>query len=153
MRRPLILVAAAGMAAGLVGTGPLAAAVPTKTTKTTVTVSEFDFGIKQKPTKLKHGKVSFAVKNIGTFEHKYVVVRWNQSTPLPTKADGSVDEAAIPAADHIGDIASLKPKQSGSLKARLDAGQYVAFCNIVETIGTTTFVHYARGMTKTFKVT
>jgi uncharacterized cupredoxin-like copper-binding protein len=111
----------------------------------------FEFGIKRKPKFVAAGKVTFTAKNIGTIKHELVVVKVaTPDTLLPTKADGSVDEEAIPEADKMGAVENLKPKKSGTLTTTLAPGSYVLFCNLTTTSGGTTFVHYAKGMHSTF---
>jgi uncharacterized cupredoxin-like copper-binding protein len=128
------------------------ASTPAKPAAATVRAKVFEFQIKPKPTTVAKGTVRFAVTNIGTEKHEFVVVKTDGS-PLPTLADGSVDEEKIPESDKYGEVENLKPKKSGSLTVKsLPAGDYVAFCNIVDDMGGTTMVHYAQGMHAEFTV-
>jgi uncharacterized cupredoxin-like copper-binding protein len=115
-----------------------------------VAVQLFEFGVKRKPKFVAAGKVTFTAKNIGTMKHEMVVVRVQPGAKLPTKADGSIDEEAIPETDKMGEVGTIKPKKSGKLTKTLDPGSYVLFCNLVNTQSGTTFVHYERGMHATF---
>jgi uncharacterized cupredoxin-like copper-binding protein len=115
-----------------------------------VSVRLFEFGVKPSLKFVAAGKITFTAKNIGTIKHEMVLVRVQPGTPLPTAADGSVDEAAIPAADKLGEVGNIKPKKSGTLTKTLTPGDYMLFCNLVSTSGGTTFVHYAEGMHSEF---
>jgi len=117
-----------------------------------VTVQLYEFGVKPKPKFVAAGKVTFTAKNIGTMKHEMVVVKTTPGVALPTKADGSVDEEAIPESDKMGEVGGLKPKKSGKLTTTLPAGDYEIFCNLTtkDSQGTT-YVHYAQGMHQTFQ--
>jgi uncharacterized cupredoxin-like copper-binding protein len=115
-----------------------------------VSVRLFEFGVKPSPKFVAAGKITFTAKDIGTMKHEMVLVRVQPGTPLPTAADGSVDEAAIPAADKLGEVGNIKPKKSGKLTKTLAPGDYMLFCNLVTTSGGTTYVHYAEGMHSEF---
>ena len=117
-----------------------------------VTVQLYEFGVKAKPKFVAAGKVTFTAKNIGTMRHEMVLVKTTEGAALPTAPDGSVDEAAIPESDKLGDIGSLKPKKSGKLTVRLAPGDYELFCNLTtkDSQGIT-YVHYAQGMHQAFQ--
>lgn len=141
------------LVAVLVGIPASAGASDAKAKKTTtVKVKLLEFKVKPKPGSVASGTVRFQVKNIGSEEHEFVVVKADAS--LPTASDGSVDEDAIPDADKFGEVEDLKPKRSGTLKVQaLPAGRYVLFCNIVDDeSGGTTLSHYAEGMSTNFSV-
>jgi uncharacterized cupredoxin-like copper-binding protein len=110
----------------------------------TVDVKLLEFQVKPKPKAAAAGKVKFSVKNIGGVNHEMVIAR-TDGRPLPTKADGSVDETAA-GSSIIGEVNELKPKSTGTVSKRLDPGTYTLFCNLVDTISGGTLVHYARGM-------
>jgi uncharacterized cupredoxin-like copper-binding protein len=151
MRRISKLLSIAALAAVCVLVWPAAGAVAKSSKGKPVTVQLYEFGVKPKPKFVAAGKVTFTAKNIGTMKHEMVVVR-STGQPLPTKPDGSVDEEAIPEADKMGKVGSLKPKKSGTLTVKnLAAGDYEIFCNLTtkDSQGTT-YVHYAQGMHQTF---
>jgi uncharacterized cupredoxin-like copper-binding protein len=131
--------------------GPLPGAVAATKGKP-VTVQLYEFGVKPKPKFVAAGKVTFTAKNIGTMKHEMVLVKTTAGAALPTKADGSVDEEAIPESDKMGEVNNLKPKKSGTLTVKLDAGDYEMFCNLTtkDSQGTS-YVHYAEGMHQTFQ--
>jgi uncharacterized cupredoxin-like copper-binding protein len=153
MRRFSALVSVVLVAAALTVAFPASTALAKAKGGRSVAAKLYEFGIKRSPKFVAAGKVTFKAKNIGTIKHEFVVVK--VATPdaeLPTTADGSVDEEAIPEADQIGEVEDVKPKKSGKLTTKLDAGSYVLFCNIVSKADGTTFVHYAKGMHTTFTV-
>lgn len=131
---------------------PAVAGTPAASKGKPVTVRLYEFGVKPKPKFAAAGKVTFTAKNIGTMKHEMVLVKTTEGATLPTKPDGSVDEAAIPESDKMGEIGGLKPKKSGKLTVTLPAGDYELFCNLVtkDSQGTT-YVHYAQGMHQAFQ--
>ena len=151
MRRSLpalVFVLALLMSAALPGSAGAAKAKGAK-----VHVKLFEFGVRRQPPFVAAGKVSFKVKNIGTDTHEFVVARVQPGAELPTAADGSVDEEAIPTADQIGELEDIKPKKVKSLTKTLDPADYVLFCNTVEEESDGTVqVHYAKGMHRAFTV-
>lgn len=81
------------------------------------------------------GKVAITATNKGSETHELVIVRAADASSLPMKADGSVDEDKIPEAKKAGEIADLAAGKSVTKTLDLPAGDYVAFCNIVDTMG------------------
>lgn len=81
------------------------------------------------------GKVSITATNKGSETHELVIVRASDAASLPKKADGSVDEDKIPDSKKAGEIADLAAGKSKSQTLDLPAGDYIAFCNIVEDMG------------------
>lgn len=81
------------------------------------------------------GSVRITAVNDGSETHELVIVRAADAASLPTKADGSVDEEAIPEADKPGEIPDVAAGDSASTTLDLPAGDYVAFCNLVEQMG------------------
>jgi hypothetical protein len=142
----LVFVLALLMPAALPGS-----AVAAKAKGAKVQVRLFEFGVRRKPPFVAAGKVTFRVKAIGTDTHEFVVVRVQPGAELPTAADGSVDEEAIPTADQIGELENIKPKKVKSLTKTLEPADYVLFCNTVEEEPDGTVeVHYAKGMHRGF---
>lgn len=81
------------------------------------------------------GKVAVTATNNGKETHELVIVRAEDASALPLKADGSVDEDKIPESKKAGEIADLTAGKSATKTLDLPAGDYVAFCNIVDTMG------------------
>lgn len=148
----LVIASAAAFAASVI---PTAGA----SSKPAVKATLFEFKIKTKPKTVAAGKIKLAAKNIGAEKHELVVVRTadvpgGAPASLPTKADGSVDESAIPEADKLGEIPEFKPKTTKTKTFDLDPGSYILFCNVVdkESDGST-LSHFAQGMYTTLVVT
>jgi hypothetical protein len=143
------LVITAVVAASLAVAAPALAAPKA----TDVKAKLFEFKIKLKPKAPAPGSVRIVARNIGTEKHEIVIVRGADAAALPTKADGSVDEALIPETDKLGEIPEFKPKQTKKKTFELESGSYVAFCNVVddEPDGST-LSHFAQGMYTTFTV-
>lgn len=91
------------------------------------------------------GEVIFEVKNdaIGT-DHEVVLVKLkNKDQKIAVvKAKDKVDEKKLKT---LGEVGGLKPGDSGTLKVKLSAGDYVLMCNHKG--------HYSAGMYTPFTVT
>lgn len=118
-----------------------------------------------RPADLVNGMVRITATNEGTESHELIIVRGGDPKTLPTKPDGSVDEDKIPAADLVGEIPDVVSARSATKTFDLKAGEYVAFCNIVDAMdmsgatgdgnmghGGMGHVHYQLGMVTTFTV-
>ena len=82
------------------------------------------------------GKVTITANNNGKEPHELVIVRASDAASLPTKADGSVNEDKIPDTKKAGEIGDLGPGKTATKTLNLLAGDYLAFCNIVEDMST-----------------
>lgn len=115
------------------------------------------------------GDVSVRIENRGHETHELVFVRADGASALPLRADGSVDEDRIPAADKLGESGDIPAGQTVTKVFTFTPGTYVAFCNLVETMmadsmmgggsmsggsmgGGMTHIHFAQGMATTFTV-
>ena len=101
------------------------------------------------PTSVGTGEITFKVKNNGTFTHELVVVQATDAADLPTKANGEVNEDAIPAGKAMGEVEDVNPDSTKTFKLTLPAGKYVLFCNSVDGAK----VHFKEGMYADFTVT
>ena len=81
------------------------------------------------------GQVSLTVTNNGKETHELVIVRAADASALPKKADGSIDEDKIPAANKVGEFGDVAAGETKIKTLDLPAGDYIAFCNLVETMG------------------
>ena len=82
------------------------------------------------------GKLKLAAVNKGKLPHELVLARTNADpSQLPTKPDGSVDEAKLQSPGEIPDVAAGATKRA---TVKLSPGKYVMFCNLPG--------HYAQGM-------
>ncbi len=119
------------------------------------------------PTNALHaGSVPITADNVGGEVHELVIVRAATADALPKKADGSVDEDKIAAADKVGEIDKVAARSQQSQTLDLTSGTYVAFCNIVDTMMSTNsasstmggmgsgtgHIHFVKGMHITFTV-
>lgn len=122
-------------------------------TGTVVGVRLFEFSVLADPSSAPAGSVTFSAANEGPAEnHEFVIVRTDlAANALPTKDDGSVDEAQVEVVDRIAEFESGGTE---STTLTLEAGSYVLICNLViEQEGADPDIHYALGMRLAFEVT
>jgi hypothetical protein len=116
------------------------------------------------------GQVDVKIDNQGSETHELVIVAAKDAAALPTKADGSVDEDKIPEADKVGESGDVPAGKSVTESFTFVPGEYIAFCNIVDSMGggntmgggnmmgggsgmsSMGHVHFALGMYTTFTV-
>ncbi len=133
------------------------------TTTTMASANTFlltEWSVTPPSTPLNSGSVRITAKNGGGEAHELVIVRAKDAASLPLKSDGSVDEDKIPAADKVGELAELPMGKSDTKTFDLPAGQYVAFCNLVDEMGMSAggmgsgmgHVHFQLGMVTAFTV-
>ena len=84
--------------------------------------------------KLHPGPVTLTVKNVGGEEHELVIVRAASVNALPRKSDDSVDEDKLAESDKVGEIEAVGARSTKTKSFDLEAGDYVAFCNIVDSM-------------------
>ena len=108
---------------------------------------------------LSAGRQTITAVNLGHHTHELVIVKAANVASLPTKADGSVDEAQLDRVK-VGELADIASGASRHTVLDLAPGSYVAFCNIVGgtgmgdgMMGGMNDVHFADGMHTTFTVT
>ena len=109
--------------------------------------------------KLTAGRRTITAVNLGHHTHELVIVKATDAASLPTKADGSVDEAQLDRVK-VGEIADIPSGASRHKVLNLRPGSYVAFCNIVASMGMGNgmmggmeHVHFDAGMHTEFTVT
>jgi hypothetical protein len=118
-----------------------------------VTVVLGEWIVEPTPTSADAGELTITADNGGGEDHEMVVVRADDPADLPTDADGAVDEAQIPDADFIGEIEEFPAGEQRTAAFDMDAGTYVLFCNITETLDDGEVEsHFAEGMSTTFAV-
>lgn len=112
----------------------------------TVSVSLVEYKVKPSATSVKAGKVTFKVKNDGTMEHEFLVLKTDLAEDkLPTKPkDASRVDEEGEGVEAIGEVPELEPGKSGSVTLNLKPGNYVLLCNVAG--------HYAAGQHISFKV-
>jgi hypothetical protein len=101
----------------------------------------------------KSGKFGIDVNNAGTLKHELVLVRADSLDQLPKRPDGSVDEDKIPETNKLGETGEFAPTTTKTINAKLPAGNYVMFCNIIQTTNVGAVSHFVRGMHAQISVT
>jgi uncharacterized cupredoxin-like copper-binding protein len=106
---------------------------------TTVGATEKDFAIALDSTDLSSGSTTFEITNEGPSTHEFVVVKTDLAPEsLPTKKGGSEVDENSKKIDPIDEVEDIAPGSTPSMTVDLDAGSYVAFCNLPG--------HYSKGM-------
>jgi hypothetical protein len=103
-------------------------------TQATFVLSEFKINLDGT---IPAGQVNLKIDNQGGEKHEVVIVAAQDVGALPKKADGSVDEEEIPAADKVGESGDVPARTAIAKTFTFKPGTYVAFCNIVDDMGMT----------------
>ena len=118
-----------------------------------------EWSITADQTKLSAGRQTITATNVGHHTHELVIVKATDAASLPTKSDGSVDEDQLDRVT-VGEIADVPAGVSRHKVFDLRPGSYVAFCNIVSSMGMGNgmmggmeHVHFEAGMYTEFTVT
>ena len=124
MRKSIAIAAAGAVTAALVATGSAMAV----TIGSPVTVTMNEFNIMPANQGAKRGSVTFAVRNTGTIEHEFIVLRTTKAAGNllggdhgPTRADES---------GAVGELGSLKAGELKKVTLKLKAGHYSLICNL-----------------------
>ncbi len=136
-RRLAILTAPLAVAALLAGCGsdkPSTAGTTPASSKATTFVLD-EWSVVPPEQDLAAGKAAITATNKGSETHELVIVRASDAASLPTKADGSINEDKIPESKKAGEIADVAAGKTKTKTLDLPAGDYIAFCNIVEDMG------------------
>lgn len=118
-----------------------------------------EWSITADQTQLAVGRQTITATNVGHHTHELVIVKAADAASLPTKSDGSVDEGQLDRVK-VGEIADIPAGVSRHKVFNLRPGSYVAFCNIVASMGMGNgmmggmeHVHFDAGMHTEFTVT
>jgi hypothetical protein len=133
---------------------PSGGSTPSSTAGTTVAVTLQEYAVLPNAASAPAGVVTFQAQGKGpAYAHEFVVVK-TALTPdkLPTKADGSVNEDGA-GIEHVGELEDIAVGTTKTVTFTMAAGSYVLFCNVVDTVGAQTLVHYKLGMRTAFTVT
>ena len=84
----------------------------------------------QAPTTISAGTVEFAVKNAGSSEHEFVVIKGSYADQ-PKTTNGAVIENQLATGALVGRTARIKEGSSETKAFTLTAGKYVFLCNLV----------------------
>lgn len=126
---------------------------PSEAAAADVTVVLGEWIVEPTPTSADAGELTFTADNQGGEAHEMVVVRADDAADLPTDADGAVDETEIPEEDFLGEIEEFPNGEQRTATFAMDAGTYVLFCNITETLDSGEVEsHFVEGMATTFTV-
>jgi uncharacterized cupredoxin-like copper-binding protein len=109
-----------------------------------VGVTLADYSVSLDSTSLSAGDVTFNVTNDAGQVHEFVVVQTDLAEDaLPLDDGGDVDEESTEISP-VDEIEDIEPGTSPSLAVTLEAGSYVALCNLPG--------HYEQGMHAAFTV-
>ena len=89
------------------------------------------------------GKVTFTVKNVGSIEHEFVVLKTDLAPGSIPVVGGKANEEAT-GVSNVGEIAEFGAGKTVTKAFELTAGKYVFVCNIPG--------HYTGGMRTAFEV-
>jgi uncharacterized cupredoxin-like copper-binding protein len=108
-----------------------------------VGVTLADYSVTLDSTSLSAGDVTFNVTNDAGQVHEFVVVKTDLAEDALPLAEGDVDEESTEISP-VDEIEDIEPGTSPSLAVTLEAGSYVALCNLPG--------HYGQGMHAAFTV-
>jgi len=102
-----------------------------------IDVSLTEYSISLGRSDIPAGSTVFDVSNRGPDkDHEFVLVKTDLApNKLPTKPDGTVDEAGA-GMEILGQIAAFAPGDTKMKSFELVAGKYVMFCNLLDTSST-----------------
>ena len=132
--RMLLLTAALGALVAACGPGDAIGSSGRPAASPTAFVLQ-EWSITAPTTQLRAGNVVVTATNRGSETHELVIVRADDTASLPAKSDGSVDEDKIPETAKPGEIPDIKAGTTITKTIDLAPGNYVAICNLVDTIG------------------
>jgi uncharacterized cupredoxin-like copper-binding protein len=106
---------------------------------TTVKVTMKEWGIAPVPGKVKAGKVTFVIKNVGHLNHEFLVLRTKTAAgKLRVKGTTAVVSGLV------GKVSQFKPGATRTITVTLTAGHYALICNLP--------AHYKAGQHVDFSV-
>lgn len=108
-----------------------------------VGVTLADYSVTLDSTSLSAGDVTFNVTNDAGQVHEFVVVKTDLAEDALPLVEGDVDEESTEISP-VDEIEDIEPGTSPSLAVTLEAGSYVALCNLPG--------HYGQGMHASFTV-
>jgi uncharacterized cupredoxin-like copper-binding protein len=144
-RAPLVAAAAvatallAACASAGAGATPSPPATNAANASHTVDVTLSEFKVQLSTTSLPAGKVTFQVKNAGTVQHEFVIMRTSlNQTALPLSSDKTDVDENSSWLERMGEADHIDPGKTKSFTVSLPAGAYVGLCNLPG--------HYGAGM-------
>lgn len=133
---PFLLVAAVVAAIALVAL--LRSAGPADAASRTVSVRMSDFRIRATPSGVRHGRITFRVRNAAGMDHELVVIKTKRRANRLPVHDGRASERGS-----RGKV-EVEANDDRRLTLNLSAGHYVLICNVQG--------HYQAGMRTDFTV-
>lgn len=129
------------------------AACSSEPTASTVEVTLAEWSVSVDTATVPAGEVTFTATNNGPDDaHEVVIVKTDLApADLPADETGKVDEEGE-GITFIGEIEEIPVGESDSATFDLAAGNYVLFCNIVDTAHDPVEAHYVLGMRLAFTV-
>jgi uncharacterized cupredoxin-like copper-binding protein len=110
---------------------------------TTVDVTLTEFQVQLSTTDIPAGPVTFNVRNDGTVEHEFVVFKADDAEDaLPTDDEGTEVDEDDPSLQSVGELEDVEVGSSKSFDATLEAGDYVAICNVPGHYGSGMHIHF-----------
>ena len=92
-----------------------------------ITVDMKEYTITVTPSTIKAGAIKFGVRNVGTMEHQFDLIKTDlapDKLPIDTGA-GKAKEDGL-----VRQIKSIQPNKVGTTTVTLEAGHYLIICNI-----------------------
>lgn len=123
-------------------TGTATATAPAEPPDTVVKVAVGEWYIKPEVGEAGAGTYKFDVLNEGAVEHEVEVVATDTAPDAFPVADGVADVDAV--GEELGEVEDIAPGGEKSFSVKLDPGNYVLICNLVD--------HYEPGMYVGLKV-
>jgi uncharacterized cupredoxin-like copper-binding protein len=137
------------MGACAYGDAPLSDAVRSEESETVNVVLKEWYVLPDKRT-VNESTVTFKVVNRGRMDHEFIIIKTDLPLhALPVHEKGLNEKKA---GRMMGEIEDLRPGEAGEMTIYMPPGNYVLFCNKVETVDHKTISHYRRGMRVAFKV-
>jgi uncharacterized cupredoxin-like copper-binding protein len=98
---------------------------------TTVDVTLTEFKVELSTTEIPAGEVTFNVTNGGSLVHEFVVFKTSDAEDaLPEASDAPMVNEDDPSLESMGEVEDVDPGAMKSFSATLEAGDYVAICNV-----------------------
>jgi uncharacterized cupredoxin-like copper-binding protein len=135
MRKLPVLMVVTAVAAVSVGV----VAAHAVTSSNTVAVHLNEFTVDPTVQGARAGKVTFVLRNTGTVQHEFVVLKTLKAAGGLAGKNGEANEAG-----NVGEVGSVKPGQQKKLTLTLAKGHYSLICNLPG--------HYAGGQFADFYV-
>lgn len=98
---------------------------------TAVDVTLSEFKVEFNTTDIPAGEVTFNVTNGGTIVHEFVVFKTDDAEDaLPEASDEAAVDEDDSSLESMGEVEDVDPGATKSFSATLEAGDYVAICNV-----------------------